>query len=137
MLTQAEALERDAKRRRVDNAELASMQVLLPAAHHPPCCSCMAQVQGKQDGTKKAGGGGMFRGLIDTIIGNLQLSIGNVHVRYEVRPSAAHLHHLAHASKSACCSLSWHDAAGSVKRVCVQPWRRTAPAILARSLRWG
>lgn len=26
----------------------------------------------------------MFKGLIDTIIGNLQLSIGNVHVRYEV-----------------------------------------------------
>ena len=32
----------------------------------------------------KAGGGGMFKGLIDTIIGNLQLSIGNVHIRYEV-----------------------------------------------------
>jgi len=27
----------------------------------------------------------MFKGLIDTIIGNLQLSIGNVHIRYEVR----------------------------------------------------
>ena len=26
----------------------------------------------------------MFKGLIDTIIGNLQLSIGNVHIRYEV-----------------------------------------------------
>ena len=26
----------------------------------------------------------MFRGLIDTIIGNLQLSIGNIHIRYEV-----------------------------------------------------
>ena len=33
----------------------------------------------------------MFRGLIDTIIGNLQLSIGNVHVRYEVRPSSTPL----------------------------------------------
>ena len=32
----------------------------------------------------KAGGGGMFKGLIDTIIGNLQLSISNVHIRYEV-----------------------------------------------------
>lgn len=26
----------------------------------------------------------MFKGLIDTIIGNLQLSISNIHVRYEV-----------------------------------------------------
>ena len=26
----------------------------------------------------------MFKGLIDTIIGNLQLSISNVHIRYEV-----------------------------------------------------
>jgi len=39
--------------------------------------------QGKEDG--KGGSGGMFKGLIDTIIGNLQLSIGNVHIRYEVR----------------------------------------------------
>ena len=31
------------------------------------------------------GGGGMFRGLIDTVIGNLRLSITNVHIRYEVR----------------------------------------------------
>ena len=40
-------------------------------------------VQGKGNAGGKGGGGGMFRGLIDTIIGNLQLSIGNVHVRYE------------------------------------------------------
>ena len=26
----------------------------------------------------------MFRGLIDTVIGNLRLSITNVHIRYEV-----------------------------------------------------
>ena len=38
--------------------------------------------QAKEDG--KGGGGGMFRGLIDTIIGNLQLSISNIHIRYEV-----------------------------------------------------
>lgn len=43
-------------------------------------------LQGKGSTKKGAGGGGMFRGLIDTIIGNLQLSIGNVHVRYEVSP---------------------------------------------------
>ena len=30
------------------------------------------------------GGGGFLRAMIDTIIGNLQLSITNVHVRYEV-----------------------------------------------------
>ncbi len=28
----------------------------------------------------------MFKGLVDTIIGNLQLSISNIHVRYEVSP---------------------------------------------------
>ena len=33
----------------------------------------------------------MFRGLVDTIIGNLQLSIGNVHVRYEVRPHTSYM----------------------------------------------
>ena len=38
--------------------------------------------QAKEDG--KGSGGGMFRGLIDTIIGNLQLSISNIHIRYEV-----------------------------------------------------
>eukprot|EP00884_Botryococcus_braunii_P010315 jgi/Botrbrau1/19285/Bobra.0073s0028.1 len=30
-----------------------------------------------------ASGGGMFRGLIDRIIGNLQMNITNIHVRYE------------------------------------------------------
>lgn len=39
---------------------------------------------GQQPGDAAAGGGGGFlRGLIDTIVGNLQLSITNVHVRYE------------------------------------------------------
>lgn len=37
----------------------------------------------KQDGGG-GGGGGFLRGMIDTIIGNLQLSITNIHVRYEV-----------------------------------------------------
>ena len=41
--------------------------------------------QDKSDG-QKGGGGGMFKGLVDTIIGNLQLSISNIHVRYEVSP---------------------------------------------------
>jgi hypothetical protein len=40
-------------------------------------------LQDKSD-DQKGGGGGMFKGLIDTIIGNLQLSISNIHVRYEV-----------------------------------------------------
>lgn len=46
-----------------------------------------AALQEKSDG-QKGGGGGMFKGLIDTIIGNLQLSISNIHVRYEVRHSS-------------------------------------------------
>ena len=29
-------------------------------------------------------GGGRFRAIIDTVIGNLQLSITNVHIRFEV-----------------------------------------------------
>lgn len=33
--------------------------------------------------SKGGGAGGMFRALIDTIIGNLELHITNVHVRYE------------------------------------------------------
>ena len=33
------------------------------------------------------GGGGRFRAIIDTVIGNLQLSITNVHIRFEVSPS--------------------------------------------------
>ncbi|KAK9908805.1 hypothetical protein WJX75_003140 [Coccomyxa subellipsoidea] len=60
---EAEELEREAKRRRVDHAELTALQ-------------------DKSD-DQKGGGGGMFKGLIDTIIGNLQLSISNIHVRYE------------------------------------------------------
>lgn len=34
-------------------------------------------------GQEAAGGGGMFKAVIETVIGNLQLSITNVHVRYE------------------------------------------------------
>lgn len=52
---------------------------MLHDAAYVAWCAC---AQAKDDG--KAGGGGMFKGLIDTIIGNLQLSIGNVHIRYEV-----------------------------------------------------
>ena len=40
-------------------------------------------VQTKPD--LKSGGGGRLRGIIDTVIGNLQLSITNVHIRFEVR----------------------------------------------------
>lgn len=34
-----------------------------------------------------AGGGGFLRAMIDTIIGNLQMKISNIHVRYEVLSS--------------------------------------------------
>lgn len=47
------------------------------------CVEHGCQLQDKSD-DQKGGGGGMFKGLIDTIIGNLQLSISNIHVRYEV-----------------------------------------------------
>ena len=35
------------------------------------------------DAAPGGGGGGMLKAVIDTVIGNLQLSITNVHVRYE------------------------------------------------------
>ncbi len=37
-----------------------------------------------EKGEQQEGGGGFLRAMIDTIIGNLQLSITNIHVRYEV-----------------------------------------------------
>jgi Vacuolar sorting-associated protein 13, N-terminal len=45
----------------------------------------------KQDSGGKEGGGGFLRGMIDTVIGNLQLSITNVHIRYEVRRMQMHV----------------------------------------------
>ena len=58
----------------------------------------------KQDPGAKEGGGGYLRGMIDTIIGNLQLSITNVHIRYEVR--RAHVHACKHPL-AACMLGSW------------------------------
>ncbi|KAK9834254.1 hypothetical protein WJX81_000411 [Elliptochloris bilobata] len=60
-------LERAAKKRRVEDAEMAAMQ-------------SKYKTEASSDG---GGGGGMLRGLIDTVIGNLRLSITNVHIRYE------------------------------------------------------
>jgi hypothetical protein len=38
----------------------------------------------KREGKEQGGGvGGMLKAVIDTVIGNLQLSIANVHIRYE------------------------------------------------------
>ena len=47
----------------------------------------MAQSKDKAEAAAAGGGkgGGMFRGLVDTVIGNLRLSITNVHIRYEAR----------------------------------------------------
>lgn len=38
----------------------------------------------KLDEKQPPSGGGRFRAIIDTVVGNLQLSITNVHIRYEV-----------------------------------------------------
>ena len=48
--------------------------------------SCSSQrKETLEKGQQSAAGGGRFRAIIDTVIGNLQLSITNVHIRYEVR----------------------------------------------------
>ena len=60
-------------------------------------------MQKKEDA--KAGGGGMFKGLIDTIIGNLQLSISNVHIRYEVSTTLFSFIRLSRLN-SLCCKPS-------------------------------
>ena len=38
----------------------------------------------EKQGSQSNQGGGRFRAIIDTVIGNLQLSITNVHIRFEV-----------------------------------------------------
>jgi len=64
----------------------------------------------KQAEPAGGGGGGFLRAMIDTIIGNLQLSITNVHVRYEVRPA---------------CGLIACDATQEVVRYLLRDaWRR-------------
>jgi hypothetical protein len=40
----------------------------------------------KEQGAKEGGGGGWLHGLVDTILGNLQVSIEHVHVRFEAEP---------------------------------------------------
>ncbi len=52
-----------------------------------PSMICNAQGGAAAADTKAAEGnqgGGRFRAIIDTVIGNLQLSITNVHIRFEV-----------------------------------------------------
>lgn len=61
-------------------------------------------------------GGGRFRAIIDTVIGNLQLSITNVHIRFEVWPCVNKSSHLFTAAlimlmSSYCagqCLCAWH-----------------------------
>ena len=67
----SEAAAADRKRKAVDAKELDWVH------HHLR--------EEKQDAGKDGGGGGFLRGMIDTVIGNLQLSITNIHIRYEVR----------------------------------------------------
>ncbi len=51
------------------------------------------------------GGGGFLRGLIDTILGNLQFSISNVHVRYEDAET--------HPGQPFACGLTLEKMSGS------------------------
>jgi hypothetical protein len=59
----------------------------------------------------------MFRGLIDTIVGNLQLSISNIHVRYEV----------SHCPR---CGFSGHVHSIVLYEACVVRLHRMTQAIL-------
>ncbi|KAK9827173.1 hypothetical protein WJX74_009221 [Apatococcus lobatus] len=67
--TDFEAAARDAKRRRIHDAEMAWVQGDAAAS--------------EKQATEGGQGGGRFRAIIDTVIGNLQLSITNVHIRFE------------------------------------------------------
>lgn len=59
----------------------------------------------------------MFKGLIDTIIGNLQLSISNIHVRYEVRQGPYHAHPaVSTAGHCTCMHLTWMHACIQLRR---------------------
>ncbi|KAL4527774.1 hypothetical protein Ndes2437A_g02912 [Nannochloris sp. 'desiccata'] len=55
--------------------------------------------------TGSGGGGGFLRGLIDTILGNLQFSISNVHVRYEDAET--------HPGQPFACGLTLEKMSGS------------------------
>ena len=44
----------------------------------------MFQERFKLEKDQPPSGGGRFKAIIDTVIGNLQLSITNVHIRFEV-----------------------------------------------------
>lgn len=50
------------------------------------------QIKSKLSQEAEKDGGGRLKAIIDTVIGNLQTSITNVHIRYEVsaEPDAVH-----------------------------------------------
>ncbi len=82
-------------------------QIPTPCMHdvrdtNKPEASARFVSQEKSDG-QKGGGGGMFKGLIDTIIGNLQLSISNIHVRYEVSQGTYHAHLAVSTARHCAC----------------------------------
>jgi len=53
------------------------------------CKRCtLPQVKSKLGQEAEKDGGGRLKAIIDTVIGNLQTSITNVHIRYEVRFAA-------------------------------------------------
>ena len=59
---------------------------------------CNLQVKSKLSQEAEKDGGGRLKAIIDTVIGNLQTSITNVHIRYEVMPRSQALE--AHAPLS-------------------------------------
>ncbi len=92
------------------------------------CTALEAQVQGPRPMPRPdmqggavdnggSGGGGFLRAMIDTIIGNLQMKISNIHVRYEVsRPESARP---THASQRVLLRLAPGAAWGLGQTLCV------------------
>ncbi len=121
MQTDFEAAARDAKRRRVHEAEMAWVEVGPPPLSYghmnlqAPAIrnhdmhlwlgmqggAAAAEKQTAEDGQ----GSGRFRAIIDTVIGNLQLSITNVHIRFEVGLSDSKSH-----AANLVIHSTWHNA---------------------------
>ncbi|KAL4858517.1 Vacuolar protein sorting-associated protein 13C [Chlorella vulgaris] len=68
-----------AKKARVEAQEKHWVQEMEAMAEQQEKMAASAEGKDKE----KGGVGGMFKAVIDTVIGNLQLSISNVHIRYE------------------------------------------------------
>ena len=80
----AEAARLARKRKHVDQSELTWLQTHLKAGKDAPAAA-------------GAPGRGRMQAIADTIIGNLQFSITNVHIRYEVQLTLLLSHSIASA----------------------------------------